>query len=339
MRPSAIREVIKTILEKHQIDAFGYCSADDFDEAGIDYDKKIASGLACELERRSSVEALVEPGRILTNAQSFLCLLLPYSPYVYEKKIRHGRLASGTASEDYHTILNRILNDVKDYLMTEGIDSEIIVDTTPLSDRAIAQRAGLGLIRRNNMIYHKKYGSYVHIGSLLMNEDLHEHDTIRITDPCGHCRRCVGHCPGGAIVGDGTINSNKCVSYLTQKKELSNEEALVMGDMIYGCNVCQEVCPVNKGILKEAQELLVDQEVNLTQLLDISNSAFRVTYGLTASGWRGKRTLQRNAINVLGNTGTNRDKLILEKCLKDPRPIIQEAAQDAMKRIDFNKID
>lgn len=333
MKRNTIIQGIETLLKEQNIEAYGYCSAAPFSGLESIYIERDLAGLACTLELREPLEGLIDPKRLLENAKSFLVILEPYTPYTYNETKYTGRMASGTATEDYHTVISGKLKPVQSYLDEQGYRSEIIVDTSPLSDRAIAVRSGLGIIRRNNMFYHKKYGSYIHIGALLTDIDIHSKDVKRISDPCGHCRRCVSACPGQAILGDGTIDSNKCVSFLTQKKTLNEQESKVIGRMIYGCDTCQRVCPVNQGIDNPVGKCIVQPDVEFSDLLGMSNKAFKDSFQKTSSGWRGKRTLQRNAIAAIGNLGMQEGLELLEASLKDQRPIIREEAERALNKI------
>lgn len=313
----------------------GFCSATPFDSLKDIYEKRINEKLACEFEYRDDVNLLIDPQRQLDNAKSFVVIVVPHRKYEMDTSSTQGRMSAGTASLDYHRVIEHYLKDLKCHVKdTYDINSKIIVDTSPLSDRAIAVRAGLGIVRRNNMFYHRKYGSYVHIGSLLLDLELDTKDKTQPTDPCGQCAKCIEFCPGSAIIGDYTINSQTCVSYLTQKKTLSVNESKLIGKMVYGCDVCQSVCPANRGVINPDGHLIVDELVDIEDLLDISNATFNDTYKMTASGWRGKRTLQRNGLAILGNSGQVQNKEIIERFINDERPIIRDEARRALDRLD-----
>lgn len=330
MKKTAIKNDIKALLQAEGVEVFGYCSALPFEQLRLPYLTRQLKDESCPLEQRDPIEDLIDPVRQLAHAQSFLVILESHSPYVYEDTSLSGRMATGTASEDYHHILHEKLQKIGKFLSDKyAVNSQVIVDTSPLSDRAIAIRAGLGIIRRNNMFYHKKYGSYVHIGSLLMDIDLHDKDYLIANDPCGPCRKCVVHCPGQAIIGDGTINSNACVSYLTQKKTLSQKEASTIGRMIYGCDVCQQICPANRGVKNEQPDLLLTTTIECKDILYMNQQTFKETFKKSASGWRGKRTLQRNAIAVLKNIGTE-DSMALIQTFKTESPLLKEAVDAAL---------
>ena len=332
MNKERIRESLEGLL-KEKVSVYGYCSALDFDTLDDLYLARQEENKACPFEKRDSLEALISPQCLLPGAKGFVVVLIPYGPSEASLKPLYGRMASGTASLDYHQLAEDILTPLCESLEAEGVSCRILCDTSPLSDRAIAVRAGLGMIRRNGMFYHSKLGSYVHIASILMTLDLSDKDYRPISDPCGHCRRCVAACPGKAIDGDYTINSNRCVSWMTQKKELTDQESQVLGDRIYGCDVCQLICPANRTVKTEESPSLVAASVELKALLEIGNKDFKETYQQTAAGWRGKRTLQRNALAALGNCGGQEAVKIVESYLEDPRPIIRREAQRSIHKL------
>lgn len=340
MKAKTIKETIIKYCDSIGIQAVGFAGAMSFNNLEIDYHYRQMHHLDCSFEIRDSFLDLIEPKRILADAKSFICILEPHQPY---SEIKHssgiGHMASGTASLDYHKILGDHLEKLLLFLQENyNINGIKLCDTSPLSDRAIAIRAGLGTLRRNNMFYHKTMGSYVHIASLLIDYDLEATDHDKEAMPCGTCQICKVTCPTCAIIGDGSINSRKCISYLTQKKETSEEESEMIGSMIYGCDLCQLICPANNKVQNPFVELLVDKDIDLVSLLDMDNATFKNTYGRTSSGWRGKRTLQRNAIAAIGNSGDVRMMDILANYEDDNRSIIKNEVQRAIRRLKNNEV-
>ncbi|PKM66295.1 MAG: tRNA epoxyqueuosine(34) reductase QueG [Firmicutes bacterium HGW-Firmicutes-2] len=335
MKAQVIKENILKFCDSIGIQAVGFASATPFNDLKEDYHDRQAHHLDCPFEVRDSVLDLTDPKRIMAEGKSFICILEPHQPYAQiNSSSGIGRMASGTASLDYHKILDEHLEKLQMFLRENyNIHGIKICDTSPLSDRAIAVRAGLGVLRRNNMFYHKTMGSYVHIASLLIDYDLEATDYDKEAMPCGTCQICKVTCPTQAIIGDGTINSNKCISYLTQKKETSESESKMIGNMIYGCDVCQLRCPVNNKVQNPYLELLVDKDVDLMTLLNMDNATFKNTYGKTSSGWRGKRTLQRNAIAAIGNSCDEQMIDILSNYGHDDRSIIKAEVQRAIRRL------
>lgn len=326
----SLRNEIDNKLEAAQIKAFGYCTLSPSERMETLYEQRLRRGDACSLELREDPKALVDASRTLNGAKSALVILLPHNPYTFEDKPLCGTFATGTASEDYHRTIHRILDPVARWLVDQGVHCKVICDTSPLSDREMAVRAGLGMIRRNGMFYHKTFGSYVHIGSILMDVDIATRDHTSPVDPCGMCRRCVEHCPGKAIKGDYTINSNRCISYLTQKKTLSVEESDALGNRLYGCDTCQQVCPANRGVSNPERPLLIEKELALTDVLEMNKAVFAKTIAKTSAGWRGLRMLKRNGLAVLGNDDSE-EGLMLLKGFRTDSPLLQEAKAAALK--------
>ena len=148
-------------------------------------------------------------------------------------------------------------------------------------------------------------------------------------DVCTGCGKCIGSCPGNAF-DNGTFRYEKCISYITQKKGvLSYEESKALGIQIYGCDVCQRVCPKNTGYKRAYSEYAYP---NIEELLNMSDKEFKRIYKPTAAGWRGRRTLQRNALIALGNMKADREDII-KRFAEDSREDIRAAAEYALKCI------
>lgn len=218
-------------------------------------------------------------------------------------------LARYTWAEDYHLIVPKYLNQVALHIKNklaplvdenlpnnETFTYEIHCDTSPLADRYIAYLAGLGFYGENHCLIHPQLGSYVVIGSLLTNLDLPADTPLQQT--CLGCKKCIKACPGQAL-GDTHFKFNQCKSYLTQKKdELSEIEKNIIAKtpLIFGCDVCQEVCPHNQGIpnttIQEFQK--ITPFLDTSALTELTNKEFKATYGTRAFSWRGKKILLRN---------------------------------------------
>ncbi len=237
----------------------------------------------------------------------------------------YGRISKIAWGRDYHNILKEKME-----ALMEAIGEEIMpmkymafADTGPLVDRGVAHRAGLGNYGKNGFIIHRDYGSFFVIGNILVDREI-EIDQRLGQDICGDCTKCIRACPTGALEGPFSFNAQKCISYITQKKGiLGDEERQHMGNHIYGCDICQMVCPYNrKARTTDIQDFKPHPNLaypKLPDLLKMTNSEFRQTYGITSAGWRGKKVLQRNAIIALGNS-RKRDALpLLRGCLKDAR--------------------
>ena len=214
-----------------------------------------------------------------------------------------GQVARYANGGDYHRGLRSRLEALAADLREHGLPagSTAFVDDRPLAERAFAARAGIGWIGKNtNLLTHQRSGSWVLIGALLSSVDIEPDEPLRTT--CGGCTRCIAGCPTGAIVGPRTIDAGRCISYLTIEHPgaFRAEEARAIGSWIFGCDVCQEVCPVNAeaddpGALRVPLLSLVEW------LGPIGTRAFTRALGGTALTRAGRHRLLRNALAAIAN--------------------------------------
>ena len=174
-----------------------------------------------------------------------------------------------------------------------------MVDTGELSDRAVAERAGIGWSAKNCSIITPEFGSYVYLGEMITNIPF-EPD-VPMEDECGDCTLCLDACPTGALIQGGQLNAQRCIAFLTQTKTSIPEEFRAkIGNRVYGCDTCQTVCPKNKGKHNFHQRAFhPDPELAkplLQPMLSLSNRQFKEKFGHVSGSWRGKNPIQRNAI-------------------------------------------
>ena len=280
---------------------------------------------------RDKAEDRLSGRSILKDVKSIITLLIPYE---IESMIRKDReleipaIVSNNAWEmDYHRQLKDKLAKVGEYIGSffNDLEYESIVDTSPLIDRIIAYESGLGSYGKNTFLINEKLGTAFYIGALLINKEVSEINILkaekleyntakevikgrkvyRNCSMCMECDLCVRHCPGKALDGSYTINSNKCVSYLTQKKDrLSYEERKLIGKRLYGCDICQIVCPYNKtnGDIKYEYKRTSSNVVDALELIKTSNKQLVKKYKSSGFIWRGPNILKRNAIVIIGNS-------------------------------------
>jgi epoxyqueuosine reductase len=245
-----------------------------------------------------------------------------------------GRIARYALGTDYHRALRDRLEALAADLRNEGLPAGEVayVDDRPLAERALAARAGLGWIGKNtNLLTHATAGSWVFIGAILSSAEIEPDAPIRTT--CGGCTRCLDGCPTGALVGPRTIDARRCISYLTIEHPgaLDGWEAGAIGDWIFGCDVCQEVCPVNSAA-DDSGALLVPLEPLIAWLLPMGSREFGRIFAATALTRAGRHRLLRNAIAALANAGpmTASSRALVELALSDRRPEVRDQAARAL---------
>lgn len=230
--------------------------------------------------------------------KSIVVALFPYYSGIPDK----SNISLYTRGKDYHIVVKDIFKKIFDSLSVS--DYEIYSDVGPKIDVALGVCAGLGIKGTNGLLINEKYGSYVFIGYALCNEEFEY--TSAINTVCKRCGMCVKSCPGGAISEDGKICVEKCLSHITQTKgdlSFSDTDKIVSSGMVFGCDVCQRVCPHNKNIcvtqIKEFTYDLIDS-IYLNDIENISNKEFKQKFGDRAFSWRGKALLVRN-LKYFGN--------------------------------------
>jgi epoxyqueuosine reductase len=239
-------------------------------------------------------------------------------------------VARYAAGPDYHGVMWRRLDKMLAWLRTEipGCQGRAVVDTAPLLERDFARRAGLGWIGKNTMLINKYRGSYFFLGAILIDRAL-QPDPPHEASHCGTCTACLDACPTEAFAGPGWLDARRCISYLTIELRGPIPPDLRQGihNWVFGCDVCQEVCPWNR------KDVTRPESVDATELLGLSEEEFRERYRHTALQRTKRRGLARNAAIVLGNTGDKRALPALERALDDSEPMVREAAEWAIGRI------
>lgn len=326
------------------IDKIGFATAEPFDGLDEKLKGQQAKGHHSGFEHKV-IEERVYPELIFDQPKSIISIALAYptkmsNPPPREKGVRRGEFARASWGQDYHDVLRNRMERLIDFIR-ETADDEVefkpMVDTGELVDVAVAQRAGLGFIGRNGLLITEEFGSYVYLGEIITNLEFEPDEPVPFG--CGECMRCVTACPTGALLGDGRINAKQCLSYQTQTKGMMDEQfRRKIGHVIYGCDICQIVCPYNKGKdFHFHEEMEPDPEKvmpKLKPLLTISNKDFKEQFGSMAGSWRGKKPLQRNAIIALGNSRDRTALPDLLRCIEeDVRPVIRGTAAWSISKI------
>jgi epoxyqueuosine reductase len=275
---------------------------------------------------------------VLPEVRSVVMVGMSYKPAA--EPTGPARVARYARGADYHDVLRDRLNHLLAWVQGEvpGCVGRGVVDTAPLLERDFARRAGLGWVGKNTMLINKHAGSYLFLGALLLNLDLRP-DPPHETSHCGSCTACLDACPTGAFAGPGWLDSRRCISYLTIELRGPVPEDLRegMGDWLFGCDVCQEVCPWNRKAPAGAEPALLPradlEALDPAELLSLSEEEFRRRFRGTALMRARRRGLLRNAALVLGNVGGAEALPALDGALADPEPLVREAAAWALERV------
>jgi epoxyqueuosine reductase len=257
-----------------------------------------------------------------------------------------GPIARYARGDDYHDVMWRMLDSLHEWIDDElgsATAGKSYVDTGPILERDLARRAGLGWFGKNTNLINPKLGSFFFIGALLLDLDL-EPDTPFEAERCGSCTRCLDACPTSALREPLVLDATRCISYLTieAKGAIPEELRESIGGLLYGCDICQDVCPWNVSFSKDlSAESLAPRErlaspdagAIAREVLAMDDADFRKTFRNSAIKRAKRRGLARNAAVVLGNVGTSDDVDVLTKALDDPEPMVREHARWALDRI------
>jgi len=231
-------------------------------------------------------------------------------------------------SRDYHFVMREKLKKVGAFiekLVGEDFKYHICVDSFPIVERALAYRAGMGWYGKNCLLYNPGYGSWFFLGELIVSISLEEDKPVD-SKGCSGCKACIKACPTGALREPYSLDARKCISCITQSPgfiPLNFREKL--GYRVYGCDVCQEVCPQNRAgagrsLLSGSGEEIVPK---LLELLNITEEQFREKYSGTVLCWAGRSIIRRNAAVALGNTGSRELIPRIKQHLYDEDPLVR----------------
>ena len=291
------------------------------------------------LERRS------DPRIILPECESILVLGSPY-PKPPEGKL-NGRIAAYALNQDYHDVLGEKLQILVDFL--EEITGQVIpnrwyTDTGPVLERDLAQRAGLGWIGKNTLLINQGYGSYFFLAEILLGIKL-KRDPPFSTQHCGDCTHCLDACPTGSLFAPYSLDANKCISYLTIEygEMIPLELRPLMKDWIFGCDICQQVCPWNQS-LKENPEIIEEFkpredliDLDLIDELGLSQGEFSARFKGSPVKRAKRAGYLRNVALALGNKKDDAALADLAAALDDPEPLIRGVAAWSLGEINGEK--
>lgn len=347
-RDAALAERVKQLALAVGFDLAGIASPEPSAETER-FRSWLALGYAGEmrwLERR--VEERVDPRRVLGGVRSVICVGLVYDPGARpEPRPGVGRISRYAGGEDYHTVMLAQLEGLAaglEALAQAPVRSRAYVDTGPVLERALAARAGLGWIGKNACLVHPRLGSFLFLGVLLT--DLALAADAPAPDHCGSCRACLEACPTDAFPAPRVVDSRRCLSYTTIELREAIPEALREGQgaHVFGCDVCQDVCPFNRragrrvpgdplGLRARLQPREPWVAPDLAWLLGLDETAWRAATHRRAVRRAKHRALLRNALVAAGNSGEARLVPLVRAFAEGEDALLAEHARWALERL------
>jgi epoxyqueuosine reductase len=303
----------------------------------------VAQGFAGEMGYMSrDVERRVDPSRVLPDVRSIVVLGMNYytSPAVPEASSGRGWIARYAWGQDYHAVLGDKLKALVGFIREiEGADIQArwYVDTGPILERELGWRAGLGWPGKNTNLINRRLGSWLFLGAILLNREL-VYDAPATTH-CGTCTRCLVACPTGALVAPGVLDARRCISYLTieLRGPIPRDLRPLLGTHIFGCDICQAVCPWNRKAPESAEPAFLPRAgfaaLELIPLLRLSDDEFRARFRGSPITRAKRRGLLRNVVVALGNLRDLRALPALEAALHEAEPVIRGHAAWALGRL------
>jgi epoxyqueuosine reductase len=279
-----MRDTVSAFAKKHNC-VWGVADAAPLDEC-------LARAMQTPFVTKN-VAKRVDPAQYLPGAKSVIAIGVPYGHERPPWPIGHAKITRMAVGRDYHAVIRNMLEELANETGLSG-ECYICVDSSGLMEREWALKAGLGFRGKNSMLINPVIGSFFNIGLMVTRiaaDELTDYSPAgdAVQTGCGNCDLCVRSCPGGALSENGHFDYTHCVSYLTQKKgELSPDEQKIAAGSIYGCDVCQVVCPYNRFA---APQPTIDAQ----WIIGLDEDMFDRTLKRTCAGWRGLEILKRNA--------------------------------------------
>jgi epoxyqueuosine reductase len=324
---------LEQLAEELGIDAIGATPAQPYEGTEQHILDRRARGLFADLRfTMAQPEVSCHPETLLPGARTVISAAHCYYAPAPEPAPGEGRMPRYTWYDAYAELREKL-----DALGRRlGAEYRVLVDANQHVDREAAARSGVGFYGKNTLLITRRHGSWVVLGTLVTAAELEPTSPLDLN--CGSCRLCIDACPTGALDDPGTVDANKCLSYWTQSKHSIPEPYREdLGDRVYGCDICQDVCPWNRGIEKrradETPAPEAEPTVSLVDWLEADDADLRVRYERLFVPRNDPRYLRRNALVALGNNGEPADRPMLERYAGSDDPLLREHAAWALTRL------
>jgi len=315
------------------IDAIGAAPAEAYDQTERHIAERRSRGLFADMRfTMARPEVSCHPETLLPNARTVVSAALCYYAEEPERAPGEGRLPRYTWFNAYAELREK-LNALGRSL---GGEYRVLVDENDHVDREGAVRAGVGFYGKNTMLITRKHGSWVVLGTLVTDVEVERSEPLAVD--CGSCTLCIDACPTGALDEPGTLDSTRCLSYWSQAPGAIPEEYRAdLGAQVYGCDICQDVCPWNRGVEKRREAQAppegAEPHVSLVEWLEASDDDLREQYERLYFPRKDPRYLRRNALVAAGNLGTEELRPAVEAYAESGDPLLREHAEWSLPRL------
>lgn len=345
MDPSIRALVVNAVIQKQNIQQVA--KALGFDDCRVSrarvaehadhYRQWIEDGCAGDMKwLERNVQRRVDPTQVVEGACSVISLALNYFPGGENPDVDY-RIARYAWNEDYHDLIESKLKDLNEAMVVMGGVQRFYTDTGPVLERDFASASGLGWNGKSCVQIHKGMGTWFFLAELITTLDLPPDDPFG--DHCGKCTRCISACPTHAITAPHRVDARRCISYLTIENPgpIPEEFRKEIGDRIYGCDTCLDVCPWNRfAKISRETKFHARQSIFNHQLRDflaLDDDVFRVLFAKSPIKRIKRNRFLRNVCVALGNVGTTDDIPALQRAVEDSDPLIAEHAQWAVEQL------
>ena len=324
---------LEQLADELGIDVVGAAPAEPYEQTERYIRDRRARGLFADMRfTMAQPEVSCHPEKLLPNARTVVSAALCYYGQEPERPSGHGRLPRYTWYDAYAELRGK-LDELGRRL---GGDYRVLVDENQHVDREAAARSGVGFYGKNTMLITRRFGSWVVLGTLVTNAEIEATPPLELD--CGQCRLCIDACPTGALDEPGTLDSTRCLSYWTQAPaEIPVPYREELGDQVYGCDICQDVCPWNRGVERRRADVSppesAEPTVSLVDWLEADGRELVHRYDRLYVPRKDPRYLRRNALVALGNTGGLEQLELAERYAADPDPLVREHGEWAANRI------
>jgi epoxyqueuosine reductase len=324
---------LERLAQELDLDVVGAAPASAYVQTERHIEERKARGLFADMRfTMAQPEISCHPEALLTGARTVISAAYCYYAAEPERGARSGRLPRYTWHDGYALLRDR-LEHLGERL---GGDYRVLVDANQHVDREAAARSGVGFYGKNTMLITRRFGSWVVLGTVVTTADVEPTPPLNLD--CGSCTLCIDACPTGALDQPGVLDATRCLSYWSQAPARIPEEYRAgVGGQVYGCDICQDVCPWNRGVEKRRANRVpapgAEPHVDLADWLATDAKALSDRYDRLYVPSNDGRYLQRNALVALGNTGTAEDMRLAEPFLESEDELLREHARWAVARI------